>query len=60
MRNFVTAADMNEEIRGTLRGFLTTMGLQMAAIKELEKCQAPSVTLSGIEGGPSCVCDSPS
>ncbi len=66
MGNFVRTVHMEEEVRVTLKGFLTTLKSQMATIAELKQCQAlmpsapPSNSASlpgGIEGGSSCGCD---
>ncbi len=66
MGNFVRTVHVDEEVRGTLKGFLTTLKSQMATIAELKQCQAltPSAPPSngaslpsGIEGGSSCGCD---
>jgi hypothetical protein len=66
MGNFVRTVHLDEEVRVTLQGFLTTLKSQMATIAELKQCQAltwsasPSNSASlpsGIEGGASCGCD---
>jgi hypothetical protein len=60
MSNFVRTVDMDDEARETLKGFLTTLDLQMATIAELKECHAltpsarPSTTgstPSGMKGG---------
>ena len=66
MGNFVRTVHMDEEVRATLKGFLTTLKSQMGTIAELKQCQAltwsapPSNSASlpsWIEGGSPCGCD---